>query len=33
MEPRYLFDVADLAVKYPNGEVALHDVTFKVKAA
>jgi len=32
MEPRYLFDVADLAVKYPNGEVALHDVTFKVKA-
>jgi len=32
MEPNLLFDVADLAVRYPNGEVALHDVTFRVKA-
>jgi ABC-type Mn2+/Zn2+ transport system ATPase subunit len=32
MEPRYLFDAANLSVRYPNGEVALHDVTFRVKA-
>ncbi len=32
MEPKYLFDAANLSVRYPNGEVALHDVTFRVKA-
>ncbi|MFW9835976.1 MAG: metal ABC transporter ATP-binding protein [Candidatus Thorarchaeota archaeon] len=28
----HLFDAQDLAVRYPNGELALHDVSFKIKS-
>jgi len=32
MEPKFLLEAKDLAVKYPNGELALHNVTFTMNS-
>ncbi len=32
MQEPLLFDAENLAVRYPGGEIALHNITFKVKA-
>ncbi len=32
MEQQFLFEVNDLAVKYPNGELALYNVNFSIES-